>query len=636
MSDPGHGGILRGRPDQHIIGIVIAHGLYIAQVAQISHHDLIGQTIGHLTAVGILIVSKLQLCQFTCGRDGPELSLRVTGQGIPDGAIAGCLKDHFASLQIYRVQSALNGVHDTCGVVIGHILGIHSLLGTNGLIGAVLHIVAIELAIFGIAVEAAVMTVVVTGNKVYGRNAHSLIVQGGHIHLNHVAVRCRSTIIVVGIEAAGDLHNGNLAGGSQFAVASGNGGAALAHSRNDTVGHSGNGLITGSPAHIRQLHIPGDGVDLHLGRLPHIQQQIRGIQPDGGGLGGIRNLVLRLVQSQKTDQLVVGLIGLAGGSMVGESGMGISVVVGRINGQKLRNIAGGTAAEISPVELAIGKGHGLAIVGAHIGAGVILKDNVAAIFVLHRGHSVVTVVHVDGVQIGTLMPGGIDGTVIANGDVVQATGLMTIVAQHGQLTGQHIQLLQLHHGGAGSGHHVHGVGGVIKGHIQDRNAQVGNDLAIPQTGLDDHQIVASIHGEDHTAHILRCSQSIGLQAIIGNPLYPGIAIFIGGLCKLDPAVHIVLADACIVDPVGIQEILVQLRHIIILGRAVGQLKVTLVGGVVTQNQLEFGTLTGDIKGHHLAAVFVSLKGDGFSQNPGTVDIHQLSQSQVHFIRGHNG
>ena len=90
------------------------------------------------------------------------------------------------------------------------------------------------------------------------------------------------------------------------------------------------------------------------------------------------------------------------------------------------------------------------------------------------------------------------------------------------------------------------------------------------------------------------------------------------------------------DPVGIQEILVQLRHIIILGRAVGQLKVTLVGGVVTQNQLEFGTLTGDIKGHHLAAVFVSLKGDGFSQNPGTVDIHQLSQSQVHFIRGHNG
>ena len=454
------------------------------------------------------------------------------------------------------------------------------------------------------------MTVIVAGNELHRHVGQGLVGHIFQVHPDHVAVVVRAIVVVIGIEAAGNLDRNDLTSRRQISTARSDDRIASTGGGNHAVVHRSNRLIAGGPGDIRQLHVPGNGVDFHFCGLANLHEKLRGVQPNRGDLAGGRNLILRLLQCQQAHQLVVRLVGLTGGRDVAEGRVGVRVAVGRVNGQKLRGVAAGLAVEVSPVNFSIGKGHGLGIVGTQLGAGMVLEGDGFAVLASDRLHGPGLPIH--NKQVGAGAAVGIHDAIVGNGNVVGAHELMAVVFHHGQLAGQQVHRLQLNHGGATlPGHQIHGIRGVVKGHVHNRHTQIGDNSAVPQTGLHHQEVVARVHGKDLAAGIFRSSQSIGLQAVIGQGVNPCDVVRIGRLCKLDPAVHIVLNNALVVNAVGIQKILIQLGHVAIFRGNVSQLISALVSSKVTQTQLEFRTQAGDIKGDHPVPFLIGLEGRSF-------------------------
>ena len=424
MADPGNGAVFRSSPDQNIVGIVIAHGLHVAQVAQVFQNQLISQ----------IAAIHMQLQQFPCGGNGIQLPFPITGQRPQRGAVAISHLSQLTGLQVGRIQgSIIYGIHGTGGVVIGHIAGVRALGRTHGDALAGLHIIAVELARLRIAVEVAIVTVVVASNEVHRDIRQGLIGHALQVHLDHITVAAGAVVVIIGKEATGNLNRNHLASSRPVTAVRGNGGIACAHNGHHATVHRCNRLIAGGPGGLCQLCIPGDGIDLQLRRIAHAQLQIRVIQPNGGDLGGCRDLILCLVQGQKTHQLIVRLVRLASGGDVAEDRVSVSIAVSRVNGQKLRDIATGLAAEIRPVDFPIGNRHGLGIVGAQIGAGVVQEGDGLAVLTSDCLHSPGLSIH--NKEVGAGVAVGIHHAFVRNGNVVQAECLVAVVFQHRQFAG---------------------------------------------------------------------------------------------------------------------------------------------------------------------------------------------------------
>ena len=90
------------------------------------------------------------------------------------------------------------------------------------------------------------------------------------------------------------------------------------------------------------------------------------------------------------------------------------------------------------------------------------------------------------------------------------------------------------------------------------------------------------------------------------------------------------------NAIGIQKVRVQLGHITVPSRNIGQLICALVGSIVTQTQAEFRAQAGDVEGNHAVPFRIGFKGGSLPQNPGTGGVHQPGDGQIHLIRNLHG
>ena len=419
-------GILGVGPQDHIVGVIVAHGLLVLQVTQTLHQDLVLQIDHGLAGHPVNILHQGQLTQVAISGDGVEIALQVAGQQIHGVVIVHSHIHQLTSVHISVSQSCqthvidINSVHQTGAVVISHVAGVDAGGSADGLDITGLHIQLVHLAALGVAVEAAVVTVVVTGEEVHGRHANGFQGAGSKVHIDEVAVAV-AAVIVVCVEVAVGIHDGNENLSRQIAVGHGDQSVALSQTVNRAgLVHIGNSLVGGGPGQTIQLIIPGQGVSLHSGSAAQAQDHTVILHQDG--LQGVRSgdLVLGLVQSQQANHLGIGEVPAA---QFGINGCqiihGPGIIVGRINDDQIRAGAGiVVAGEVGPVDDTVSEGHRLGVVGHQgltvgIGEGDLLTGCVG-----HLGHSI-AIVLVQLVQqagaVGRLVKlDGIDGAVISN------------------------------------------------------------------------------------------------------------------------------------------------------------------------------------------------------------------------------
>ena len=530
-----------------------------------------------------------------------------------------------------------DGVHGAGGVVVGHILGISALRCADGLVLTGVHFHAVELAVLGVAVEVAVMAVEVAGNEVCGSNTDGLVAQIEGVDSDHIAVSTCCVVVVVSVEGTGDVHDGQLAGSGQRAVSGGDGHLAGANSGNLAVLDGGDGLIAGGPLNILQLHVPGDGAEGQLQALAQTQDSAGGIQPHALNGGGLGDGVLGSIQSQQANQLVVGLIrhNLTGCVVghIGHGDVGEGVIVLGIDDDQLCAVAHGAAVEVRPVDLTVGEGHGLSVVGSCVGAVGSLDGDLGTGGIVHLSQGILVVL-IQGVQFAVGLLDTVEGTLIVHSDHVGTAGDGAVVVQTGHGTGQQVDGVQVD-GVSILGQGVHGIGGVVKGQGGDGHTQILDQLAVPQAGLHNHEVVACVHSEDLTAGVCGSSQSVLLHVIAGQSLNPDVTVLSGGLIQGDPAEHLIADDCAVEDTVSIELGGIHLRQVLTSG-GVGQLVEALVGSKVAQNDLELSAQVGDVEDHLQIAVLVGLELAESAQVTGAGGVGQGSVSQVHIILGfHN-
>ena len=635
--DPADGGAVAPGPQEHIVGVIPAHGLDVVQDAQLFHQDdLIERAvlIDQLDQVPGVVQGIQDAVIITCQGHQAQIAL---GHG--HGLAIAHIDD--ADLGLLGVGIGKYAVHQARGIVIGHVHGgrIHALQFGDFPGGP---IPAVEAAVGIVAVEAAVVAVVVTGQEVHRGQIVQIVVHGLHVHIDHVAIVAIHGEVVIGVEVAFHQDRGDGDGLLHPVGIDGDGGLTRADGQDGAALHDRHRLVRGGPGPVLHLIVPGDGRGAYAGGLAHSQQYIlcRDVQVGDGlgrgeGVGGV-------LQGQQAHQF--------GGSLIlhqlafaivalGQEGAGEAAPVGGIHHDHLGGGAGPGAAEVGPVELALGVGQGLSIVGGLDGlAGAVVHDDRhflrdltavlagGGLLIRDLGQRVV-VLHIQVIQLALVVADGVDGALSIVGDGPGGVAIVAVALDRGKVAGEHIHGVQGHIGPI-LRHQVHGLGSVIEGHIQHVDAQVGDHGPIEQAGIEDDVVTQGIHGQDLPAHILGGVDGSLLQIVVGPHGDVGGLLGGAGLVHGDPAVHMVRSDRFIIDPVGIDLGLVHFRQIV-AGGLILDLIVALVGAVVGQRHGELGAKAGDIEGDHIGAVIGGLEHiiEGLAVQAGPAGIEQVDARQ---------
>ena len=589
--DPVNLACLRIGPQQDVIVVVVAHGLHVLQGTQTLHQDLAAD----------VAVLNVQLEQRAGVVQSVDVALDVAGQS---HQVVVVQTTQLHQLTVVQVDSGDGGVahvvvdggnvHQAGGVVVSHVGGSSAggLAQLDSLVG--LQIQAPELAALGEAVVVTIVTIVVSSDEVDGGDVHQLVAGSTQIHVDHVTVVTIVGEVVVSVEVAVHVHNGNGAGSGDIAMSGGDDSVALCNSSDDAVLIDGSdSLIGGGPLNVGQVIVPGQGICHQSGGLADAQNSGDLIQPQG-------------LQSLSSGDLVVG-----GSQGVQAQNLGAGIVLHQIAGFVVshRSIdiglcshglhvdadqAGGIAAPgggvVAPVQDAVLIGHGLCVVGVDVGAVGVGDDDGVAVSVGDGNHFIVLV---QSEQVCLAVLDSVQGAVVIVSQCVGTVVVVAVAVQLGQLTGQQVQSTQV-----GVivllGDDVHGVGGIVEGHIQDVDAQVAQGDAIPQAGGHHDQVVNCIHSEDLAADELSSVDGSVLHVIVGMNGDLSVLLSGSGLVHGDPAIHMVGVDVVVVSTVAVQLGGVHTGQVV-ASAVVGDLVVALVTCVVTQDQSEGGAQTGDVQ-----------------------------------------
>ena len=639
--DPHHGSGLAPVPQQHIVVVVPAHGLQQVQVAEGLFHE--GHCSNDAAHAVLGVVLNEQLAQGAGNIDGVHIALGVDGESHQTGA--GAHVHDAAVVHVNGIQGVLvgvvvqdQGVHHTGGVIVSHVHGVGADGGAqrSHIIGGV--VIAVQLTAHVVAVEVAVMTVVVAGHEVNGGSAANQgVVHGLHIHVDHVAVVAVSAVVIVGLKVTLNVHADDGAACGQITVGNGDSGGAFAHSGDNAIIDGGDGLVSGGPDQLGlvQLIVPGQPGSSQLTGGAQGQDQLVSVQANGGSLGGFGELVIRVGQSQQTDQLGDGAV-LNQVALVieglGQVGACVAGPVGSVDGDQLRGAAVVVELVVSPVQVAVQVGDGLAVGGGSqrlaVGVG---EDDGVALSVSNGSHFIGAASHIQGKDAGRIVLGSVQGAVVIIGDGPGAVEIVTVGLDLGQLAGQQVHGVQV---GVGIllGQNIHGIGGIVEGHIQDIDADVGNVLTVEQAGIHDDQVVDSVHSEDLAVNVFGSVDGGILHVVIGPDGDSCVILSGSGLAQLDPAVHVVGHDVLVIHTVCVQGVLVHLGQVLACD-GVLDFVVTLVACVVTDSDHQFVAQAGDVEGRGQVTVFIlsHLEISNTVVNLGAGGIHQEHGSDCNVV-----
>ena len=591
-------------PQQDIVLVVPAHGLGRTCFAQVAHGNASG-----------IAGSCIQDVQSACVVQSVQITLRVSGQGHHAhgheglGHVdqdLGCTGLHVDDTKFAGVvvQIGEQTVHQAAGVVIGHIHGVDAEGGADLVDVVGFLIPAVELTVLGVAVEAAVVAVVVAGEEVNRCQAIQIVVHGGHVNVDHVAIVAVVGVVAVCVEVALNSNDLDGDGLGQAVSSDGDGGVTCAGCNDLAVDNGSDGLISGSPGDGLHVVVPGQGSCGDGGGVADLHQQGLLAQDQVGHSGGLFELEVSLLQGQQADQVQIGLVAEQGA--VCSVTVADIVVVADLEGlgvddHQLGGVAGVAVLIVCPEQHAVNAGHALLILNRNVVALVILDHELGldALFVSdHDRGQCPLVLGGHGVQAAGAVGNGIQGAVVVIGDHVRCLVVGTEVLQLGHLTGQQIHGVQID-SAACLGQDVHGVGAVVESHIHDTCGSGGDILTIEDTGLHDEQAVIDVGGKDLAASVLSSTQGSLFHVVVGPDAHVSGAV--GTLLALhssqgDPAVHVVGVHVVVVDAVC-EDLVQVLAHVgsVVAGRGVLDIIVGLVAAVVTQSDQEVSAQIGDVE-----------------------------------------
>ena len=419
------------------------------------------------------------------------------------------------------------------------------------------------------------------------------------------------------VQLALQIHNGDLAGGSQTINAGGDVGGAARDCGDNTAADGGNAGIIAGPGHGLgvQLCIIRQGLAAQAAAAADLQGHALGGEQQIGHIGLVGNQIAAVVIGlEQTGHLAAVLqhadVGQSAGGLVHlkQTVLAVKALVG------------------GPVEL-VGlmiDGHGLLVQG-HIAGGT------------HEGSLGGGLV--DGVQVAVHGVDGIQDAVIVAG---QGQSLM-IVGQAGNLAhiggfaGEPVHGQQVSTGVGTQdqgliGQDIEGIGGIVKGHIQsgelgvlhvviadlvaagielehDLRLQLADVGAVPLTQPGGVDGVVCIDADDVLIHVLG---GVGVGLALGE--HGGMHQHGAGILEGRPAVvGLGQVDVAVAAGNGAEQaVAVETVLVIVLLAAERDLVVGLVGAVVAQGQLEHAVVVGNIQndGGGLAVHAGDLGGDG--------------------------
>ena len=562
--------------------MVIAHGLHVLQSTQAAHHDV------------VLPVRQIDLIQVTVGTNAVQHAIQIAGQSHQEiidfhhgqqRAVAGV---HLIEVGAAVVVIQNSRIHQTGGVIVGHIRGIDTgrIAQLDDLAGRT--VIAPVLAALGIAVEAAVVAIEIASNEVNGRYFFQCIGNAVQVYIDHVAVVIITGIVVVGVEVAVHIHNSDHALDQDVAGGSGNDCIALRNRSHIALCvHNSHGFVRGSPDQILDLIVPGDGVSLQLGVITNIHNQTVLLHPQRFQRLSVGDLVVGFSQSVQSHDLSHGVVlDQAAGSIICVGGIRIALGshISNVNADQLGTHAAPGAGVVCPVQDAVTIGQGLRVIGIQIGTVRIGQGDHIALGI-GQCHRLIGFIQNKDIVLCVL--NGVQRAVIVIRNGVRCVVVITVVTQNGQLAAQQIHGAQVDIV-VSLCQDIHGIGGIIEGHVQNVHTQIAQGSTVPQAGGQHDQIVHSIHSKNLAADIFRCVNSRIFHVVIGMDGDQGILACGNRLVHRDPAIHMITVEMIIKHTITVQLGGIHIRQIL-TGEAVivGQLKVGFIACVVTQHDHEF-------------------------------------------------
>ena len=610
IADPIQAGGFGVEPQNGVIVVVITHGLYVIVAADAGIHYIVSvEGVGgvargcqrHDAATAAAIVVRLhqvQLVEDAVIADGIQQAFGGAGQG-QIVIISGSHFHQLAGAHVQRIQRRLPGniaviqnIHDTAGVVVSHIRRDQAGIGiAQSAVLAGSGIVPVALAHFVVAVNITGVAVVIGGDEVNGRGSHSFFLALVQVDFQPGAEIAGAVVVLIGIHAAGDIHNSHIAGSREAVAGSGDDSAAFRDGGHDAVFiYHRNALIGGAPGQDTNFlgSVPGQGVGNQGMGLADTQDHLLLAHSHLGDLGGLRQTVAIVFQGDHAHELLIEVHGSSGtgpgGGVDGDQLAGIAIVVSPVN---------------DAVSFAVG--HRLRVVGTGGGAVGVVDGDSIAVSIRHSGQLALAVIQIHGVQAAVVIFGAVQGA-IDEGHGPGYIVLATIVIQQSGVAGEQIHGVQA----VGvviliGGSQIHGAGGIVERHIDDIQADIGDQLAAPDTGNHVNQIAAGIHAEDQAVHIFRGGQSPVFIHIAGD--HGGLS---GQLVDDIPAEHsipaIVVIQVLIVHLVSVQSGFIHDR--IVVGQGIGQRVGSFVAAIVADGHGEIAAQVGDINGHGIGAVAI--------------------------------
>ena len=306
---PEHGAVgAAGSPDDLVIVVVIAHGLGVVQVTEAGGEDILLDGIEDGLA-GHPVHALLNGDTVQVGADiqDIQIALQVDGQteiGQVLAAHGGVYQ--LAGADVHLVDSAVvgvgihtHGVQDAAGVVIGQIGDLNGIARrADGLNLASLKIPGVEGIVAVVAVDHILVTVVVGGDEVHGRDL--AVGDGGQVSQiqgDPGAILHGGGEVVIGVDGAPDIDDAHRDGGGQLAAGCDDLAHAAGNAGDNAVGgDGGHGLIGGGEGDLAQLGVPGIGGNVQLLGAAHGHQHMIG--------GDVQTLKLALGQGVNAQNIV--------------------------------------------------------------------------------------------------------------------------------------------------------------------------------------------------------------------------------------------------------------------------------------------------------------------------------------------
>ena len=627
--------VLNRTPNQLVGGVVIAHGLHILGITQAFQQDFAGQNFLHGAVHIVHFQCGMQMDQLAQAGDGQQ-TLGAPGQAhvhftgfiiggnsfvcllvdlaghpvlieaftIVNGVHGVLQLSHSTIVQVNGGQSAVafgrdgGGIHGAGGVIVGHVegdlVGRDAIAQGHGLIGG--QVVGPELAIAVIAIDLAFVAVVIGTDEIHGAHASG----GIDIHVSQVQVEPGAVdhlafgvhcVVVVAIDMAVNIDHADDAGSRQLAAGGGDLHIAIGNSGNNTVFNGGDGLVSRAPGHLAHGCVPRQRGGHQSLLLAHLHLQAVVIQDQHLSALGFGQCIVSLLQDEQTDHF-----GVAGHGERGHFEV-INFTVGKVDLQEGR--AG--VAVMCPVDAVIGfaVGHGLSVVGSagqHDIVFLVVQQGDYFVILIQLAHTTaIPQAHIQLAVDISNAPGAIVGIIGHQG--FHLTGQQVHGSQH---DGFHFVAPIILHGTLVQ--HIHGIGSIIEGHIQQIGAQIADLVTVPQAGLHPDQVAASVNCEDQAVNIVSGSDGVVLHVVAGLLGQSG-GLLVDGL----PAVHVVVVAhhgvVGIVDTVAVQSALFQFGHIV----GNGKLDVVdaFVCAVVAQDDGHIGAVISDVKQHIPGVILVT-------------------------------